>query len=107
MQVLNSIEQALFTSFSMLWEILWPLILGFTLSGIVQAVVSHNAMARTLGGDGLKSLTFLIILPILDIYRKYYGWKVMGYIFVTFFVTMAADGYVVEFLFEALGLISH
>ena len=27
----------------------------------------------------------------------------MGYIFVTFYVTMAAAGYVVEFLFEALG----
>ncbi len=64
MQVLNSIGQALFTSFSMLWEILWPLILGFTLSGIVQAVVSHNAMARTLGGDGLKSLTFATLFGI-------------------------------------------
>jgi uncharacterized membrane protein YraQ (UPF0718 family) len=47
----------------------------------------------------------LIILPILDIYRKYYGWKVMGYILLTFYVTMAAAGYVVEFLFEALGII--
>src|ERR1700694_2401467 len=47
----------------------------------------------------------LIILPILDIYRKYYGWKVMGYILLTFYVTMAAAGYVVEFLFQALGLI--
>jgi uncharacterized protein len=47
----------------------------------------------------------LIILPILDIYRKYYSWKVMGYILVTFYVTMAAAGYVVEFLFGAFGLI--
>jgi len=56
---------------------------------------------------GVVSFIFadLIILPILDIYRKYYGWKVMGYIFVTFYVTMAAAGYVVEFLFEALGII--
>lgn len=56
---------------------------------------------------GVVSFIFadLIILPILDIYRKYYGWKVMGYIFVTFFVTMAAAGYVIEFLFEALGII--
>ena len=49
MQVLYSISQALFTSFSMLWEILWPLILGFTLSGIVQALVSHRTMAKVLG----------------------------------------------------------
>ncbi len=56
---------------------------------------------------GVVSFIFadLIILPILDIYRKYYGWKVMGYILVTFYVTMAAAGYVVEILFEALGLI--
>src|SRR5205085_961533 len=64
MQVLNSIGQALFTSFSMLWEILWPLILGFTLSGIVQAVVSDNAMAKTLGGDDPKSLTFATLFGI-------------------------------------------
>jgi len=56
---------------------------------------------------GVVSFIFadLIILPILDIYRKYYGWQVMSYILVTFFVTMAAAGYVVEFLFAALGII--
>lgn len=56
---------------------------------------------------GVVSFIFadLIILPILDIYRKYYGWKVMSYIFVTFYVTMAAAGYVVELLFGALGII--
>ncbi|HEY4033702.1 MAG TPA: permease, partial [Ktedonobacteraceae bacterium] len=56
---------------------------------------------------GVVSFIFadLIILPILDIYRKYYSWKVMGYIFVTFYVTMAAAGYIVEFLFEALEII--
>lgn len=56
---------------------------------------------------GVVSFIFadLIVLPILDIYRKYYGWKVMSYILVTFYVTMAAAGYVVEFLFAALGII--
>jgi hypothetical protein len=56
---------------------------------------------------GVVSFIFadLITLPVLDIYRKYYGWKVMGYILITFYVTMAAAGYVVEFLFSALGII--
>ncbi|HEY6408653.1 MAG TPA: permease, partial [Ktedonobacteraceae bacterium] len=56
---------------------------------------------------GVVSFIFadLIIIPILNIYRKYYGWKVMGYILLTFYVTMVAAGYVVEFLFEALGII--
>jgi len=64
MQIITSLGQALYTSFSMLWEILWPLILGFTLSGIVQAVVSHQAMARTLGCDGPKCLTFATLFGI-------------------------------------------
>ena len=64
MQILQSIGQALFTSFSMFWEILWPLILGFTLSGIVQAVVSHQAMAKTLGCDGPRCLTFATLFGI-------------------------------------------
>src|SRR6266852_1488640 len=64
MQILQSIGQALFTSFSMFWEILWPLILGFTLSGIVQALVSHKAMARTLGCDGPRCLTFASLFGV-------------------------------------------
>jgi uncharacterized membrane protein YraQ (UPF0718 family) len=64
MQIIESIGQALFTSFSMLWEILWPLILGFTLSGIVQAVVSHRAMAKTLGGDRPKNLALATLFGI-------------------------------------------
>ncbi len=64
MQILNSIAQALYTAFSMFWEILWPLILGFTLSGVVQAVVSHRAMAKTLGCDGPKCLTFATLFGI-------------------------------------------
>jgi uncharacterized membrane protein YraQ (UPF0718 family) len=56
---------------------------------------------------GVASFIFadLIVLPILDIYRKYYGWRVMLYILGTFYVTMAAAGYIVEILFGALGII--
>ena len=46
----------------------------------------------------------LLILPILDIYRRYYGWKMAGFIFATFYVTMATAGLVVEFLFQGLRL---
>jgi len=64
MQIVNSIGQALFTAFSMFWEILWPLLLGFTLSGIVQALVSHQAMAKALGGDSPKNLTLATLFGI-------------------------------------------
>ena len=47
----------------------------------------------------------LIILPILDIYRKYYGWKMMLFLLVTFYAAMAMAALIVEGVFGALGLI--
>ena len=47
----------------------------------------------------------LIVLPIIDIYRKYYGWKVAGLIVGVFYITMAVAALVIEFLFDLLGLI--
>jgi uncharacterized membrane protein YraQ (UPF0718 family) len=46
----------------------------------------------------------LIILPILDIYRKYYGWRMAGFLLATFYATMTVAGLIVEFLFQGLGL---
>jgi uncharacterized protein len=47
----------------------------------------------------------LIVLPILDIYRKYYGWKMAGFLFLTFFATMAGAALAIELAFAALRLI--
>jgi uncharacterized membrane protein YraQ (UPF0718 family) len=47
----------------------------------------------------------LIILPILVIYRKYYGTRMMLFILGTFYVTMAAAGYLTELIFGGLGLV--
>ena len=47
----------------------------------------------------------LIILPILNIYRKYYGKRVMVFLLVTFYATMVAAGLVIELVFGWLGLI--
>ncbi len=49
----------------------------------------------------------LIILPILDIYRRYYGWRMALFLFGTFYATMATAGLVVEFVFEGIGLVRH
>jgi uncharacterized protein len=43
------IGRSLRAAFFMFWETLWPLVLGFGLSGAVQAFVSHDAMQRSLG----------------------------------------------------------
>src|ERR1700704_3319419 len=47
----------------------------------------------------------LIILPILNIYRKYYGMRMMAFLLVTFYVAMAGAALVVEGVFAVLGLI--
>src|SRR5213080_4711778 len=43
-------------AFAMFWEILWPLILGFGLSAVVQAVVSKREMSRLLPDDSPRTL---------------------------------------------------
>jgi uncharacterized protein len=47
----------------------------------------------------------LIIVPILLIYRKYYGTRMMLVLLGIFYSTMVLAGYAVEFLFGGLGLI--
>ncbi len=47
----------------------------------------------------------LITIPVLNVYRKYYGWHVMAYILGVFFVTMAFTGFLMEQLFDALGIV--
>jgi len=47
----------------------------------------------------------LIVLPILDIYRKYYGPKVSVFLLAIFYVSMALAALAVEFIFGALHLI--
>src|SRR5437868_6502408 len=41
----------------MTWEILWALILGFALSGVVQALVTKQQMRRLLPDDSPRTLT--------------------------------------------------
>ncbi|HEY1739337.1 MAG TPA: hypothetical protein VGI86_11530, partial [Acidimicrobiia bacterium] len=48
----NSVREAFF----MFWATLWALILGFTLSGAVQAFVSRDQMRRTLGDHGPRAV---------------------------------------------------
>jgi uncharacterized membrane protein YraQ (UPF0718 family) len=55
--IIHALWHALRISIFMGWEILWSLILGFGLSGAVQAVVSHKQISELLPDNSLKSLT--------------------------------------------------
>jgi uncharacterized protein len=47
----------------------------------------------------------LIVFPILNIYRKYYGRRVAGFLLLTFYAAMVSAALIVEFVFQALGLV--
>ena len=49
MDILAPIGRSLAMAFFMFWDTLWPLVLGFGLSGAVQAFVSRERMQRALG----------------------------------------------------------
>jgi uncharacterized membrane protein YraQ (UPF0718 family) len=57
MIVVDAVSHALSLAAAMSWEILWALILGFAISGAVQAVVSKAEMGRLLPDDSPRSLT--------------------------------------------------
>src|SRR5437870_10632129 len=125
MEILGSIVDALGMAFAMFWEILWALILGFFLSAVVQAVVSKSEMQRLLPDDSAKTLTVAAALgairtimmipssitrwsssgPRPNIYRKYYGWKMMWFILGAFYTAMFGGALAIEFLFQAAGWI--
>jgi len=56
---------------------------------------------------GVISFMFadLIIAPILNIYRKYYGRRMAAFLLVTFYAAMVLAGYVIEVVFSAGGWI--
>ena len=56
MRALDALSHALAVAGSMAWQITWSLILGFALSGIVQAVVRRQTIPRLLGDDRPKTL---------------------------------------------------
>ncbi len=56
MTVLHAISQALILAGGMFWQVGWSLILGFTLSGIIQAVVSKERMQQALGRSGPREI---------------------------------------------------
>ena len=56
MEVLDQIGQGLWNAFQMAWEVWWALVLGFLLSGVVQAWVPRSRMEKALGGRDAKSV---------------------------------------------------
>jgi len=108
----HSFWQGLFLAHHPTLAKLWgPLIAPFVAIISFVCSVGNVPLAAVLWNGGISFggvLTFifadLIILPILHIYKKYYGWRMAGFLLVSFYATMVAAGLIVEFLFQGLGL---
>jgi uncharacterized membrane protein YraQ (UPF0718 family) len=108
----DSFWQGLFLTHHPLLAKLWgPMIAPAVAMISFVCSVGNVPLAAVLWNGGISFggvLAFvfadLIILPILHIYKKYYGSKMAGFLFVTFYVTMVAAGLIVEFVFNGLGI---
>jgi uncharacterized protein len=108
-----SFWQRLFLTGHPLADRLWGPLIGPVISMLSFVCSIGNApLAAVLWRDGISfggvvSFIFadLIIIPILVIYRKYYGTKMMLVLLGLFYVAMVMAGYLVQFTFGALGLI--
>jgi uncharacterized membrane protein YraQ (UPF0718 family) len=108
----QSFWQGLFLSHHPGLAKLWgPLIAPFVAIISFVCSVGNVPLAAVLWNGGISFggvLTFifadLIILPILHIYRKYYGWRMAGFLLASFYATMVGAGLIVEFLFQGLGI---
>ena len=54
MNVLQTIGDGLSNAFLMAWQVWWALVLGFAISGVVQAWVPRTRIERALGGSGAR-----------------------------------------------------
>jgi uncharacterized protein len=74
--------------------------------------IGNVPLAAVLWKDGLSfggvtAFIFadLLILPILNIYRKYYGLRMAGLVLVVFYAATAVAGYLVEAIFTVFGIV--
>ncbi|HSX27756.1 MAG TPA: permease [Patescibacteria group bacterium] len=107
----NFFEKFFITSHPLIAAIWGPLVgpliavISFVCSvgNVPLAAVLWNA---GISFGGVISFIFadLIVFPILRIYYKYYGLRMTGFLFVTFYAAMAIAGYLVEIIFALLHL---
>ena len=110
----NGVWQALFVKGASPWvqvpanALLGPLVavLSFVCSigNVPMAAVLWGA-GGSFGGVLAFLYADLIVLPLLDVYRRYYGWKMAAYIAAVFYATMVIAALIMDVAFGALGWI--
>jgi len=111
------VPQSFWTSLFLSHSPIWSKLVGPLIGPLVAVIsfvcsVGNVPLAAVLWNGGISfggvvSFLFadLIVLPIINIYRKYYGLPVASLLFALFYAAMAGAGYVVEVLFGVLGIV--
>jgi hypothetical protein len=101
-----------FTDHPLLSKIWGPLIGPLVAVASFVCSIGNVPLAAVLWNGGISfggvvAFIFadLIILPIINIYRRYYGWRTALYITGTFYASSVVAGYLVELLFGVTGLV--
>ena len=105
--------QAFFFAGHPVWAKLWGPAIGPVVAVLsFVCSVGNVPLAAVLWNGGISfggvvAFLFadLIILPILNIYRKYYGFKISVFLLAVFYLAMGAAALAVEFVFGLLHLV--
>jgi uncharacterized protein len=109
----NAFWQSFFLTGHPILATLWGPIVG-PLVAVISFVCSVGniplAAVLWIGGisfGGVIAFIFadLIVIPVLNIYRKYYGLKMAGFLFATFYVAMAVAALIIELIFGGFALV--
>jgi uncharacterized membrane protein YraQ (UPF0718 family) len=111
------VPYAFWTSLFLSQDPVWSKVVGPLIGPMVAVIsfvcsVGNVPLAAVLWSGGISfggvvAFLFadLIVLPIVNIYRKYYGLRMAMLLFVLFYAAMAGAGYIVELAFGVLGLV--
>ena len=109
----NAFWQSFFLTGHPVLATLWGPIVG-PLVAVISFVcsVGNIPLAAVLWNGGISfggviAFIFadLIVIPVLNIYRKYYGLKMAGFLFATFYLAMAAAALIIELIFGGFALV--
>jgi hypothetical protein len=109
----NAFWQSFFLTGHPVLATLWGPIVG-PLVAVISFVcsVGNIPLAAVLWNGGISfggviAFIFadLIVIPVLNIYRKYYGLKMAGFLFATFYLAMAAAALIIELIFGGFSLV--
>jgi len=105
-------QRFFFTGHPVLSTVWGPVVGPFVAIGSFVCSIGNVPLAAVLWNGGISfggvvAFIFadLLIIPILNIYRKYYGTAMMLTLLGTFYAAMVVAGYLVELLFGAASLI--